>query len=125
MAAPHPGIEQLRQELGAVDSRLTTRLDGFEARVDQRFGTIDERFDAIDERLATVLGHIDATAAETRRHFDVIAETLRSTVRLVADGVARLDEKVERFRDETRESFERVDRRFLRLDVRVSALERR
>ena len=33
------------------------------------------------------------TAEEIRRHFDVVAESLRGEIRLVAEGVAGLDEK--------------------------------
>ena len=33
------------------------------------------------------------TAEEIKRHFDVVAEGLRSDIRLVAEGVAGLDEK--------------------------------
>lgn len=68
---------------------------------------------------------ISTSSAETRRHFDVVAEGLFSKVQLVAEGLAMLDEKVERFRDEVRSEFRSVDQRFLRLEARVAALERR
>jgi len=46
------------------------------------------------ETTAAILERMDASAAETRRHFD-------------------------RFRGEVREGFKKVDRRLLRLEVRV------
>ena len=68
--------------------------------------------------------HAEVLAEETRRHFDVAAEHLESKLQLVAEGVIALDQKGERFRDETREEFRRIDHRLLRLEARVSALER-
>ena len=83
---------------------------------------LDARFD----RLGQELRHdIQASAAETRRHFDVVAESLRSDIQLVAEGLTALDEKLERFRNEVRQEFSKVDRRLLHLDGRIAVLERR
>jgi hypothetical protein len=38
-------------------------------------------------------------ARATRRHFDVVAESLRDDIRIIAEGFAALDAKVERIRD--------------------------
>lgn len=82
---------------------------------------VEARFD----RLRRELGQdIQASAAETRRHFEVIAESLRSEIQVVAEGLNTLDEKAERFREEVRQEFSKVDRRFLHLDARISVLER-
>jgi hypothetical protein len=66
-----------------------------------------------------ILAGVDASAAETRRYFGVVAEDLKSDIKAVAGGLGALDEKVERFRGEVREDFGRVDRRLLHLEVRV------
>jgi hypothetical protein len=71
------------------------------------------------ETTAAILERVDASAAETRRHFDVVGESLRSDIKAVAEGLGALDEKVERFRGEVREDFGKVDRRLLHLEVRV------
>jgi hypothetical protein len=55
------------------------------------------------------------SAAETRRHFDVVMEHVMSRVQLVAEGVAMVDQTVDRLRDEMEQRFEQVDRRLLRL----------
>ena len=83
---------------------------------------LDARFDRLRQELCQ---DIHASAAETRRHFEVLAESLRSEIQLVAEGLSSLDEKVERFRDEVRQGFNKVDRRLLRLDARIAAFERR
>jgi len=58
---------------------------------------------------------IAQSAADARRHFDVVMEHVMSKVQLVAGGVAMVDQKVDRLRDEMEPRFERVDRRLLRL----------
>lgn len=56
---------------------------------------LDARFDRLRQDLRQ---DIQASAAETRRHFEVLTESLRSEIRVVAEGLNGLDEKVERFR---------------------------
>ncbi len=50
---------------------------------------------------------VEHLAAETRRHFDVVAEGLRKDVQLVAEGVATLNDQVVRLRSEMVEEFTR------------------
>jgi hypothetical protein len=75
-----------------------------------------------DEMPARWLDQIRAmimeSAQETRRHFDVVAEGMRSEVRVIAEGHTMLSEKLDRFQDEVRREFRRVDRRLLRLEAR-------
>ncbi|MGH7374235.1 MAG: hypothetical protein ACREJY_08425 [Candidatus Rokuibacteriota bacterium] len=52
---------------------------------------------------------IREAAVETRRHFDVVAEAMRSDVRAVAEGVAANSESIERLGRELRSE---VDSRF-------------
>jgi len=62
---------------------------------------------------------IAASAAETRRHFDVVADRLMDKIRFVGEGVITVDQKLDRFRSEVGEEFQRVDRRLLRLEARM------
>jgi len=62
---------------------------------------------------------IAASAAETRRHFDVVAERLMDKIQLVGEGVIGVDQKLNRFRGEVAEEFRQVDRRLLRLEARA------
>ena len=62
---------------------------------------------------------IAASAAETRRHFDVVADRLMDKIQLVGKGVIGVDQKLDRFRGEVAEEFQRVDRRLLRLEART------
>ncbi len=70
-----------------VDQRFDV-LDGRLDAMDQRFDAMDQRFDGIDRRLDGHDGRFDrleaqiiVTAEETRRHFDVVAESLVSQIR--------------------------------------------
>jgi len=82
--------------------------------------------DACFDRLRQELQHdIQTSAAETRRHFEVVGESLRSDIQLIAEGLTALDEKLERFRNEVRQEFTKVDRRLLDLDGRIAVLEHR
>ena len=60
-----------------------------------------------------------ASAAETRRHFDVVADRLMDKIQLVGEGVIGVDQKLDRVRGEVAEEFRKVDRRLLRLEARV------
>jgi hypothetical protein len=69
------------------------------------------------------------TVEEIKRHFDGVAEGLRSEIRLVAEGVSGLDEKFTLEFVKVREEIGEV-KRLLRvsygdLDRRVQALERK
>ena len=113
-----PGLDRLRQQ-------LVEEVRASEVRTGRRVEALGARIDTVEAGLIDLRHRVDATAAETRRHFDVAAEALRSDIVVVAEGVAMLDEKTERFRDEVRGEFSMVDRRFLHLEARViSALER-
>jgi hypothetical protein len=74
--------------------------------------------------------------SETRRHFDVVAEGLRSDVRQVAEGVATVGSELKEFRVEVKEdlgelrsmiklSYTELDRRLNTLETSVHSLEAR
>lgn len=83
--------------------------------------------EALREDLGAKIDRVGAALveqfAENRRHFDVVAEGLRSDIRLVAEGVVMVDEKLDRFRDEVRTQFGQVDQRFLRVEARLGGVE--
>jgi hypothetical protein len=69
------------------------------------------------------------TAEEIKRHFDVVAESLRGEIRLVAEGVAGLDEKFSGEFTAVREEIGGVrtllQASYAALDGRVRTLERK
>ena len=99
----------LRQEMSAAAAGLREEIQASAAETRLQMEQFESR----------ILARVDASAAETRRYFGVVAEDLKSDIKAVAEGLGALDEKVERFRGEVREDFGRVDRRLLHLEVRV------
>ena len=85
----------------------------------------DDRFDGIDRRLDQLSESMQSQAVETRRHLDVVAESLVSQIRLVAEGVLTVDRKVDRLADELRSELVRVNRRMLTLAARIPPPRRR
>ena len=90
-------------------------LAGF-AKVDERFAKVDERFAKVDERLAKVderfakvddrFALVDIQFEETRRHFDVVAESIYAKLDLVLEILRSerserhsLTDRVERLED--------------------------
>jgi hypothetical protein len=53
--------------------------------LDRKFNAVDERFAGIDEKFE-----------ETKRYFGVVAEGLKHKIRLVAEGITNLNEKLGR-----------------------------
>ena len=51
--------------------------------IDERFTKVDERFTRLETHLRE---EIRTTASDTRRHFDVVAEGLKASIRLIAEG---------------------------------------
>ena len=76
-------------------------------------------FEETHRRIDAVAAQIQLAAVETRRHFDVVAEGMRADVRLVAEGVASLAERVDRVEENLREEI-RETRRDLTALITVS-----
>jgi hypothetical protein len=70
----------------------------------------------LDERLQT-------STAEMRRHFDMVGESLRGDIRGVAELVALSDQGSKRRDDEQAGRTDGLEKRVLRLEVRVLSLE--
>lgn len=111
----------------------------FEA-IDSKFDKIDEKFDAIDSKFEHIQQHIDVKAVENRRHFEVVAEGLRSDIQQIAeghqvllDGQNRIEARLlERVNEVERElgamikfSYADLDRRIHNLEDTVSTLASR
>jgi hypothetical protein len=116
----------LRGEIRSSNGESRVYIDGaIQASAAETRAYIDERVQTsaaetrayIDERLQT-------STAETRRYFDVVAESLRGDIRGVAEGMVLSSERLDRrFAKQTQRSGE-LEGRVLRLEVRMTALER-
>jgi uncharacterized protein YaaN involved in tellurite resistance len=83
---------ELRRDLaGAAELRQELLAETAELRRDIQAGAAETA-----ELRREIRREMRETAAETRRHFDVGAESIRSDVRAVAEGVAASSETLER-----------------------------
>ena len=83
---------EIKNEFSAVRTDLHT------LRTDLQ--NADARLSAEIRRVETTLRQeIREEGIDTRRHFDVIAESLRDDIRIIAEGLIALDTKVDTIRD--------------------------
>lgn len=87
----------------------------------------DEMRRSTAETVARLSERIDSTAEDSRRHFGVVAESLRHDDRLLAEGFATLDAKIDRvgadLRTEIVETRAMVKLSYAELDRRPRTLE--
>lgn len=81
---------------------------------------------AVDENELKKL--IQATAEETRRHFDTVTERIRTEVQIVAEGVVANRERTEQLSGELgqlKETVEQLVTTVAQLDTRVGKLDKK
>ena len=113
-------LRNLDRRVGRIEQVLPTLATKDEIR---NLATKDEiRNLATRDELARFATKEDmlAEGVRTRAHFDAVAERLETQIRLLAEGLASLDQRFEDFRSETRANFAAVDRRLLRLEARAA-----
>jgi hypothetical protein len=91
----HELKDHMERQFEAVDKRFEAVDKRFEA-VDRRLETVDRWFEAVDRRFDEVIGLILSEGERTRRHFDVVAEQMRSERNLVIDKALAVDQRVGR-----------------------------
>ena len=107
-------------------------------RVGEQIRQVGQRLEAIDHRLDQMptKDEMRTQQADTRRHFDVVAEGLRSQIQLVAEGVSVVDQRLDRFQRKVEEefaetraairfSYAQLERRILDLEGNYAALNER
>jgi hypothetical protein len=117
--------------LGTGFSQLDTRLDHLGTRLDQLGTDLRGEIQTLagylrgeihassTSLLQQVSEQIRASESGTRRHFDVVAESLRGDIRALAEGIGASREQTERQLEEQ----DRLEGRVLRLQVHVSGLK--
>jgi ethanolamine ammonia-lyase large subunit len=113
IASSAAGVKsELRAEIAAV----AESANGIKAELRAEIAAVVESTNGIKAELRA---EIASSAAETRRHFDVVADRLMDKIQLVGEGVIGVDQKLDRFRGEVADEFRRVDQRLLRLEARI------
>ena len=115
--------EDVKELLGGLADEMRR---GF-ARIDARFESVESRFESVDSRFAKLDAKIDEKFEESKRHFGVVADDLRSQTQTVAESVGVLDRKIdrvdERLSGELSEIKSMIPISFKQLDGRIRSLE--
>jgi len=104
-------FEQIDKRFEQIDARFEQIDKRFE-QIDKRFEQIDQRFEQVDARFEQVDARFDRielrlTNVETGlRYANVQIESLWGQTKRLAESIALVDEKLERFRLETSASFD-------------------
>jgi predicted transcriptional regulator len=118
-------IEDLRREVSAQFEQVDQRFE----QMEQRFEQVDRRFDRMDgqfaELKAELLQSIADEGARTRRHFETVAEQMRSERNHALDQSAAAIEQVGRVRASNAADHLEFERRLDDHDARLTRLERR
>jgi uncharacterized protein YjaG (DUF416 family) len=120
--APLATREEMHAAIQAAIAPLATREEmhvAIQAAV-APLATREEMHAAIQAAVAPLATReeVRAEARETRRHFDIIAESLRDDIRIIAEGLVALGAKFDRFR-------RNMERELTKVDGRLTALEAR
>jgi ubiquinone biosynthesis protein UbiJ len=81
--------------------------------------TRDEMREAIGKAIEPLATKVDVReeGLRTRRHFDVVAESLTGDIRLIAEGQVHLQQSFEELRTELKTDMAGLDRRLMRLEA--------
>lgn len=104
-------IDTLRSDLGG---RIDAVRNDLEAKIVSEVSRLDTR---IDSEVSRLDAKIDSSAAETRRHFDVMMERMQAGTALLAEGTQMVDEKGDRRYVEIRADLATLDQRVTRLEA--------
>lgn len=112
------------------------QIDSRFEHIDRRFEQIDKRFEQVDKRFEQVDLRFTEFREDITHQFHIISEDVISKVKLVAEGVASLNEKLDRHIDEDKRehkdvlaaikfSYAELDRRITTLETEMEDLKRR
>jgi chromosome segregation ATPase len=123
-----------RELIAYLDQRFA-KIDERFAKIDERFAQIDERFAKIDQRLEKIDGRLDKLESRMERLEESVQQTqvtqehLSGEVRILAEGVIGVEEKLQALRMEMTHGFDRLEASiapyYADLNRRVRALEER
>ena len=101
---------EMRDYLDAMQQTLVRRMEQLDAQTRAHAERLNTETRAHAERLNTeTRAHAERLNAETRRELGVLIETVDDKVRLVAEGVANVNEKLDRFVETAEQRLARLE----------------
>ena len=115
--APLPTREEMREAIRKAVEPLPTRDEMHEA--------INTAIQKAVQPLATrselaplaTKAEVREEGERTRRHFDVVAESLKGDIQLIAEGQVHLQQRFDNLRTEPKTDIAGLDRRLMRLEA--------
>lgn len=122
-----------------MDQELRAYLEDLKASIGNQATAIEDLRTSVGNQATAIedlKASFDQRFAEQRRHTEILIEGVRSEVRLVAEGVEGVSERLETFRADTAHRFEEtqasfapyyrgLDGRMVQLEEDLPVLERR
>ena len=92
----------LRADIARVETTLGDRIDQVETTLGDRIArvetTLSDRIDSLSGQLAATTSSLRHEIHESKRHSEVLLESLRDDIRILAEGLVSLSSKVESLR---------------------------
>jgi hypothetical protein len=79
---------------GAIE-QLGRRIDALEGSLRGEFGSLRGEFGSLRDEFGSLRGEFRAGLAENRRHAEVLFESLRDDIRMLAEGFATLTARLD------------------------------
>lgn len=98
----------LEEQFARAEQRTAEQFAQAEQRVAEQFGQVAEQFAEVRTQLGTMNARSDRMEASIRQT-QVLVEAVRSDVRLVAEGVMGLNERLEVFQEATAKNFKKIE----------------
>jgi archaellum component FlaC len=121
-------IGDLRSEVGGIHAGigdLRSEIDGLHAGIGDLRSEVGGLHAGIGD-LRSEIGGLHAGIGDAKRHFNVVAESLRSDIRTVAEGFVATNERLDRFEVRMSEKFREMEAlfrlSFTELDRRIQSL---
>lgn len=108
--------QQIREEIGSLRQETTQQITSLRQETTQQIASLREetiqRFEKVDERLQGL--------EDTGRHTRILVEDLRGRIQLVAEGVASTNQRLDAFKEETRDEIRAVRGRVQLLEAKAA-----
>ena len=124
------GFQSIRDRFDGVDDRfdgVNARFDRMDARfagVDVRLARVEEHLVEHDARFESVETRVANSEADTRRHFVIVADSLRADLKVVIDETTATDKKLDRLSTSNAIEHAAILEAVTDHEVRITAIEK-
>jgi methyl-accepting chemotaxis protein len=111
--------QQISEEISSLRQDTTQQIASLRDETIQRFEQVDGRLQEVDGRLQEVDGRLQELK-ETGHQTLILVEDLRGQIQMVAEGVAGANQRLDAFKDDTREEIKAIRGRVQILEAKAA-----